>query len=282
MVVSTTRSLRPARSRCSWSRAGTSYTSWRHSRTVSRMIGNCGYFRATSSSWAERWRCCHRGVRLPGSARGSSRARAAFSRNREANSAEPPTSSVTICSSSSGSKRNSSAPGGSSSVAGTRSTMPSSAAWAEASRPQRSSSRARTASAHGPCTGVPNGLCSTTRQSPSSSRNRSTMSVRSSGTCSVASRCSARYASRLSWAHSSSPDPARRSRASAFAAPASSRVKRPTARPSSTGRPSPSPCQNGSLPGTPGAGATTTRLWVISSIRQLEAPSAMMSPTRDS
>ncbi|CAM5703105.1 hypothetical protein SANTM175S_04584 [Streptomyces antimycoticus] len=41
-------------------------------------------------------RCCHSGVRLPGSRRGNSSARAAHSRNREANSAEPPTWSVTI------------------------------------------------------------------------------------------------------------------------------------------------------------------------------------------
>ena len=40
------------------------------------------------------------------------------------------------------------------------------------------------------------------------------------------------------------------------------------ARPSSTGRPGASPCQNGSLPGWPGAGETSTRSWVMSSIRQ--------------
>ncbi len=54
VVVSTMRSLRPARSRCNCSSAGTSYTSCRHSRTVSRITGNCGYLRATSSNWAER------------------------------------------------------------------------------------------------------------------------------------------------------------------------------------------------------------------------------------
>ena len=63
---------------------------------------------------------------------------------------------------------------------------------------------------------------------------------------------------------------------------ASSRVKAPTAAPSSAGRPRASPFQNGSRPGMPGAGVTSTRSWVMSSIRQLVAPSAKMSPTRDS
>ncbi len=39
---------------------------------------------------------------------------------------------------------------------------------------------------------------------------------------------------------------------------------------------------DGSRPGTPGAGVTMTRSWVMSSIRKLVAPSAKMSPTRDS
>ena len=43
-----------------------------------------------------------------------------------------------------------------------------------------------TARAHGACTGMPYGECSTTRQSPSSSRKRSTTSVVSVGTCPVA------------------------------------------------------------------------------------------------
>src|SRR5664280_2071988 len=51
----------------------------------------------------------------------------------------------------------------------------------------------------------------------------------------------------------------------------SSRTNAPSARPSSIGRPRPSPCQNGILPGTPGAGETTTRSGRISSTRQLVA-----------
>ena len=102
---------------------------------VSSTIGNSGYREATVSSCAERIRCCHSGDRDFGSRRGSSRARAAHSRNREANRAEPPTSSVTICSSSSGSQTIRSALGGSDSVSGIRSTMPSLVAVACTSMP---------------------------------------------------------------------------------------------------------------------------------------------------
>jgi hypothetical protein len=43
-----------------------------------------------------------------------------------------------------------------------------------------------------------------------------------------------------------------------------------------------SPCQKGILPGSPGAGVTTTRSRSMSSMRQVEAPSRNVSPTRDS
>ena len=49
-----------------------------------------------------------------------------------------------------------------------------------------------------------------------------------------------------------------------------------------TGRPTPSPFQNGTAPGTPGAGETSTRSRVISSIRQVEAPSRNVWPARAS
>ena len=45
-----------------------------------------GYLAATASRSAARWRCCHSGVRRSGRRRGSSRARAAHSRKRAANS----------------------------------------------------------------------------------------------------------------------------------------------------------------------------------------------------
>ena len=57
-----------------------------------------------------------------------------------------------------------------------------------------------------------------------------------------------------------------------------SRENSPIARPSSEGRPTPSPRQNGTAPGTPGAGVTMTRSRVISSIRQVVAPSRKVWP----
>ena len=50
--------------------------------------------------------------------------------------------------------------------------------------------------------------------------------------------------------------------------------------PSSSGRPGPSPCQNGIFPGCPGAGVTITFWKVMSSMRQVEAPSRNVSPGR--
>ena len=123
--TSTSRMVRAASWRCTSISPSRSNTSVRHSRIVSSTIGNSGYCAATVSSCAERIRCCHSGERDFGSRRGSSSARAAHSRKRAANSAEPPTSSVTMASSCSGSTITRSAPGGSDSVSGTRSTMPS-------------------------------------------------------------------------------------------------------------------------------------------------------------
>ena len=56
----------------------------------------------------------------------------------------------------------------------------------------------------------------------------------------------------------------------------------PIARPSSTGRPSASPFQNGMRADAPGAGDTSTRSGVMSSMRQDVEPSRNTSPTRDS
>ena len=62
----------------------------------------------------------------------------------------------------------------------------------------------------------------------------------------------------------------------------SSRDAAPIFRPSSYGRPTPSPFQNGTAPGTPGAGETRTRSRVISLIRQVDAPSMNVCPSRAS
>ncbi len=90
--------------------AATSKSSCRHSRAASRTIGNSGYSDATDRSWAERWRCCHSGWRRSGRRRGSRSARAAASRNRDANITDPPSSSRTASSTSSGSRSRSSTP----------------------------------------------------------------------------------------------------------------------------------------------------------------------------
>ena len=58
------------------------------------------------------------------------------------------------------------------------------------------------------------------------------------------------------------------------------RENAPIAAPSSFSRPTESPFQNGTAPGTPGAGVTTTRSRPISSMRQLEAPSRKVCPAR--
>jgi hypothetical protein len=61
-----------------------------------------------------------------------------------------------------------------------------------------------------------------------------------------------------------------------------SRANWPMAWPSSFGRPTESPRQNGTAPGAPGAGVTVTRSRPISSIRQLDAPSRKTWPGRAS
>ena len=123
---------------------------------VSSTTGNEPYLEATWSRPALRCRCCHSGVRRSGRRRGSSRARAAHSRKRLANSAEPPTSPTTRSSISSGSNRIES-PGGASSASGSRTTTPSSVYMVWTSRPSRSRTRASMAWAHGAWTWAPNG-----------------------------------------------------------------------------------------------------------------------------
>ena len=117
------------------------------------------------------------------------------------------------------------------------------------------------------------------RQSPISSRKRSITTVRSLGITRVAACCSRRKSTRLPAASSS------RWYSSVSVAGSWStaqRAKAPIAWPSSFGRPRPSPFQNGTAAGTPGAGETITRSRVISSIRQLEAPSRKVCPGRAS
>ena len=172
---------------------------------------------------------------------------------------------------------------GGESASGRWNAIPSSDQIDCTSTPSESRSRAPTAIAHGACTRAPNGVRMQMRQSPISSRNRSTTIARSDGTTPVARCCSCRNVSRLRAANASSPTSST-SRCDAFCSDSdvSSREKRPIASPSSYGRPIPSPFQNGTEPGTPGAGETSTRSRVISSIRHDDAPSMITWPARDS
>ena len=168
-----------------------------------------------------------------------------------------------------------------SSVSGNRTTNPSSVHIVSTSRPVSARARSTTAIAHGAWMRPPNGVSTQIRQSPSSSRQRSTRIVRSSGTTPAAAP------DRRDSAPGFRP-PAGRDRGAAPAAerrrPAaccrSARTISPMCRPSSSGRPAASAFQNGILPGSPGAGDTSTRSCVISSMRQLDAPSRNVSPTR--
>ena len=120
------------------------------------------------------------------------------------------------------------------------------------------------------------------RQSPSSSRNRSTTRVRSLGTLPVASACSLDEAHEVAHRALVEADPlgdAGRIR----------RVRRGEGALEGADRPAeldraaePVARQNGTRPGSPNAGSTMTRSWVISWMRQLVAPRLNTSPTRDS
>ena len=172
---------------------------------------------------------------------------------------------------------------GGSSVSGKRSTNPSSPHSVSTSGPPAARMRALTAIAQGMWMRLPNGVSTHTRQSPSSSRQRSTTMVRSSGTWPVASAWSARKRSRFSAAPGSrSCSFTRRVSAAACGNARSSRTMAPMRRPNSSGRPGPSPFQNGILPGSPGAGVTSTRSCVMSVMRHVDAPRMNVSLGCDS
>ena len=173
--------------------------------------------------------------------------------------------------------------GGGASASGKCSAMPSSDQIDCTSIPSESRMRAVSASAHGAWMRAPKGVRMHSRQSPISSRKRSTTTVRSEGTAPVAAACSFRNVSRLRAARSSRRcSSCRRARAFGSESAISSRDVWPIAWPSSNGRPTPSPFQNGTAPGTPGAGETSTRSRVISSIRHVDAPSRNVCPARAS
>ena len=133
--------------------------------------------------------------------------------------------------------------------------MPSSECMTWASTPYRSRSRAAMASAQGAWTWAPKGEWTATRQSPSSSRNRSTTIGAVVGHVAASPRA-ARRGRPAGCRRPTRPGrlASTRARASSGGSAPSSRRNAPSARPSSTGRPSASPFQNGSRPGRPGRG----------------------------
>ena len=128
--------------------------------------------------------------------------------------------------------------------------IPSSDQIASASRPKRSRMRADSASAQAAWTRPPKGESTHSRQSPISSRKRSTTIVRSDGSTPVAACCSRRYSSRLRAARAVEVVVALRASRPSWST--AQRENAPIASPSSFGRPTASPFQNGTAPGAPG------------------------------
>ena len=215
----------------------------------------------------------------PGRRRGISSARAAFSRKRAPKSAAAPSSATTSSSISSGSSIRSSS-GGGVSASGRWSAMPSSDQIDCASSPSESRSRAVSAIAHGACT-----RAAERREDADApvadlvaealDHDRAVGGDGARGRLLLAQERD-RFA-RGALVEAVLARQALGGAASSESA-TSSREAAPIASPSSYGRPTPSPFQNGTAPGTPGAGETSTRSRVISSIRQLDAPSRNIWP----
>ena len=225
---------------------------------------------ATAPSGAAARAACAR----PGGGAGSGGRAPAFSRNREPNSAVCPISATTRSSSSSGSGISSSV-GGGASASGRWKAIPSSDQIDCASIP--TASRSRAPDRHRP------------RRVDAGAERREDADAPVAdlvaealdddrpvgGTAPVAASCSRRKPSRLlaalssSWC--SSLQPLQRFRAARR--DQLPRELRRSARRARTASRRPRPSRTARRPGTPGAGETSTRSRVISSIRQVEAPS---------
>ena len=244
------------------------------------MTGKLPYLRATCSSDCAFSRCCQSGVRSPGRRRGISSERArvlAEARAEErgvahlgddeildlarVDHAAPRSAAARPTRGSAARSRRptrSTAPRHRAPRAGAR-RSPSPTARARVRRTARGCRRASRRSRRG----------SARRRSCGRTGRRPSRRAARAGTCSRlrAARSSRWYSSR-----------SRVERLRRPSAPTSSRDAAPIFWPSSNGRPTPSPFQNGTAPGTPGAGETSTRSRVISSIRQVEAPSRNVWP----
>ena len=216
-------------------------------------------------------RCCQSGVRWPGRRRGSSRPRAAFSRKRAANSgagADP--ARTTRSSTSSGAISARRSIGGAASASGSRMAIPSSDQIASTSRPSALAhpsldrhrpggvdpAAERRQQADPPVAQLVAEALEHDRAVVGHDPGRLALVVEVGGQ--VAGRALVELAANR-----------RRSAGTRLA-------RRP--RPARSGRPRPSPFQNGILPGTPAPATTSTRSRVISSMRHEVAPSRNTSP----
>ena len=132
-------------------------------------MGNEENRAATLSKSAERFRCCHKGVRMPGRRLGSNRARLAASRNFAAKREVLPNCRSTNSLNSAG-EGNKSSVRIVSSLSGTRKTNPSFDHIDSTSSPRSARIFEVTAMHHGACTALPKGVRTHTRRSPISSR----------------------------------------------------------------------------------------------------------------
>ena len=215
-------------------------------------------------------------------ASGMSSARAAFSRKRAPKSAVWPTSATTSSSISSGLIRRSARPGGASASGRWRAIRRPTRSTAPPARPSRAGGRRApfpTARARGrrrgedadaPVADLVAEALDDDGAVGGDDAGRGRLLAQEGEE--VARRARVEVDTRRAGARAPSRPGGRRARASA----------RPIFSPSSYGPPTPSPFQNGTAPGTPGAGETSTRSRVISSIRQVEAPSMKVWPCRAS
>ena len=258
--------------------AGMSKTSCRHSRYASRMIGNEPKRDATCRSSDARRRVCQSGERLPGKRRGSSSARPAASRKRAAKSGVSESRATTRSSRGrdpAGTPRPAAAPPPRGSArrcrrrsTGRRSRVAALAHHrADRHRPRRVHLAAeRREHAHAPVADL---------VEVALDDDRAVVGHRAGGRVLVGEVLE-------QVARGALVEVVLLDRAgaclSAGSAARSDRVSAPIARPNSSGRAALSPFQNGIFPGTPGAGETSTRSCVISSTRQVDAPSRNVSP----
>ena len=221
-------------------------------------------------------------ARAAGAGSGARGRRSRGSARRRAPSAPPPARRAPR---SRRASRSRSAIGGSTSASGRCSAIPSSDQIDCTSSPSASRRRAPSAIAHGACTRAPNGrqdaeppVADLVAEALDHDRavGRDDAAVRRRLVAEVGEEVLRRE--RVEVVVAAEPLERLRDRR----APTISREARPIFSPSSNGRPTPSPFQNGTAPGAPGAGETSTRSRVISSIRQVEAPSMNVCPWRAS